>query len=66
MYRPTRCLSTASHRKKCGIEVIRSIWYSSTYEINCLIEINEAGFRSYYDQPTEKHSHLIHHKLPPF
>ena len=51
-------------------------------EINRLIEINEAGFRFYYDQPvekrldlsieynfhirtSEKHSHLIHHKLTP-
>ena len=51
-------------------------------EINRLMEINEAGFRFYYDQPVEKrlelsieynfhicsserHSHLIHHKLPP-
>ena len=46
------------------------------------MEINEAGFRFYYDQPvekrldlsieynfhirtSEKHSHLIHHKLTP-
>lgn len=51
-------------------------------EINRLMEINEAGFRFYYDQPvekrldlsieynfhirtSEKHSHLIHHKLTP-
>lgn len=51
-------------------------------EINCLVAINEAGFRFYYDQPvekrldlsieynfhirtSEKHSHLIHHKLTP-
>ena len=51
-------------------------------EINRLMEINEAGFRFYYNQPTEKrldlsieynfhirtsekHSHLIHHKLTP-
>ncbi len=51
-------------------------------EINRLMEINEAGFRFYYDQPVEKrldlsieynfhicsserHSHLIHHKLTP-
>ena len=52
------------------------------HEINRLMEINEAGFRFYYDQPiekrldlsieynfhirtSEKHSHLIHHKLTP-
>lgn len=51
-------------------------------EINRLMEINEAGFRFYYDQPiekrldlsieynfhirtSEKHLHLIHHKLTP-
>lgn len=51
-------------------------------EINRLMEINEAGFRFYYDQPiekrldlsieynfhihtSEKHPHLIHHKLTP-
>ena len=51
-------------------------------EINRLMEINEAGFRFYYDQPVEKrldlsieynfhirtserHSHLIHHRLTP-
>ena len=51
-------------------------------EINRLMEINEAGFRFYYNQPiekrldlsieynfhirtSEKHSHLIHHKLTP-
>ena len=50
-------------------------------EINRLMEINEAGFRFYYDQPIEKgltclsnitsyphirkHPHLIHHKLTP-
>ena len=51
-------------------------------EIKMLMEINEAGFRFYYDQPAEKrlnlsieynfhirtserHAHLIHHKLTP-
>ena len=51
-------------------------------EINRLMEINEAGFHFYYDQPiekrldlsieynfhirtSEKHLHLIHHKLTP-
>ena len=55
-------------------EEVRRLGYAFYFEVvppeeqQTLLDINEAGFRFYYDfhiRTTDRHTHLVHHKLTP-